>query len=275
MEATLRAFLDSQRLAIVLENITNLTARRIYWWIIAVFMGITALIFKNYSLLWIGCGIFVLFVATLVLEAFIFYFARTKAERKAERSSRETDLSKDYFFETPWERWVFVHLFLIAMIAGSFVMGRDNSNPKTATYAQIQHYFGSGSKSIVSAGSSFNLFIPYLDKVEDYSANQTVSLQCVGQTQDGKKIRANLSAELALDAEMVPQINSSQNELTDQVQRALKQRFERTVSNFDLFEMPSNLVLEHHTAIDAAEIEELGLRYNGVIAISDIHLFLN
>ena len=274
MEAILRRFSDSQKVAIVFENLTSLTARRIYWWIIVVFVAIIAIIFKNSLLLWITVITGAFLLAAFVWQVFIIgCLVKTREERKKQTEEMsKIDLSTTYFFEPIW-RWIFVYLFLAAMVAGSFVMYRNNSDLRTDTYAVIHHHFGS--KSIVGAGASFSFFVPYLDKVENYSADQTIWLECVGQTKDSIKVRANLKAELALDAKMLSQINCSQSELRAKVQQALKRRLSRTVSNFALSEMPPSLVLEYHTGMDKAEIEELGLRYNGVIAISDIHVFLN
>jgi Ca2+/Na+ antiporter len=262
----------------VKKNLCGVIARRVYWSMAVIFILVTALAYGNHAPVAVAIGIFALLVVAAIGLVLWDYLTTTKQERKEreekERREKYRENEPSPLF-TGVERWIAVRLPLALLVVSSFLFWRYDFGKEATEFAVITKC--SGRQVIV--GPSYlkaTLFAPFLEKVEYYPLNQARDMQCTALTKDKVWIRADMRAELALEPEMMEYVLKHvgvPGKLEWDIENKLCRRLYDVVRNYNLADMPSSLVLEHHTLEQQKDLHDIGLEYTGVIEVSNTHVF--
>jgi hypothetical protein len=270
----------SKNVDTVLHNLKSRTAKTIGQWALVTVLLMIALIQGNVLPYFIAATCLTLWIVTVIGVLTWHYVGKTGEQRRIEdeegRRYRYSSGDKP-FFSSKGEYFIFAGVWVLLLIATSFTFLRidmvmEGGGFSTSTpYAVIERTFGD--EVVIGEGTRFTLYVPLLDDVHNYNDRYNIMYECTANTKDGGKVIASVSAETKVPVGQVLSVHrfhGGQYELQRVAEEKLCDRFGRVVAAYVLADMPSNLVLEHHTGDDAAAMKSVGLQYDGVLAISDV-----
>ncbi|MBI3420943.1 MAG: hypothetical protein HY006_02665 [Candidatus Sungbacteria bacterium] len=267
---------------VIWQNLTSRTALAWYRWTTARILLLVGLITSNRAPFYMGGAIvswWVLFIVGVLLHGVL---TTTKEER--EQRGKERRYSHDDEINLMTSRsdyWTLARGPLLALLFSSLVyFPFDATGNRGAVVAILQNRI-TGYTQFIGEEQSRNsaFFIPGVVRVTQFPVKQDATTTCQAPLADDAVIQAAVKAELTLltatgNVAATYEFYQSRQRLRQRIEAKLCRRLGAAVANYHVGNMPSNLVLEHHAGAEQRDMEDVGVRYSGVVAISNVHAYV-
>lgn len=228
-----------------------------YHWLAGIWIALVAIVQTNFLSSMAGiAGLIWFFIAFETLEDCGTYFSRRGAY------------------------WKVVGVSLVVVIGSTFVYA-----PGPPGFSDPYHVVDKGAGDVLyGEGWFMTRFNPLIATVRSFKSVQPVyfsdtgnRVPCDAKTADNRGVQAYVVAELVLPPEGLPAAYSAsknQNVLTRMVHEELCKRFKTEIGRYALDQIPTPFVIASRTADETRGMNALGVRYSGVIHVSELRAYV-